>query len=83
MTMILLSGEAAPTDAVRGDYRQASVARGAAILAASLAGCIWLIVVAVRHADTDVAVGSATVFKVPRERAPAPPVTEGGAATPR
>ncbi len=56
---------------------------GAAILAASLAGCIWLIVVAVRHADTDVAVGSATVFKVPRERAPAPPVTEGGAATPR
>lgn len=59
------------------------VGLGAAILFASLAGCVWLIVLATRHADTDVAQHSARVLKVPLERAPAAPATEGGAAAPR
>lgn len=59
------------------------VGLGAAILVASLAGCAWLIVLATRHADVDVAQQSPRVLKVPLERAAAAPAPEGGVAAPR
>ncbi|UGB37599.1 hypothetical protein [Frateuria soli] len=42
--------EAAPASAGAW-YRQPVLWLGAAILAASLAGCVWMIVLGVRHAD--------------------------------
>jgi len=45
-------------------YRQPILWLGAALFAAILAGCVWLIVVAQRHADPPVATGG-EVFKVP------------------
>jgi hypothetical protein len=58
-------------------YRQPVLWLGAAILLASLAGCIWMIVLGARHADTPVETSSrAGVFGVPAHahssRGPAP-----------
>jgi hypothetical protein len=50
---------------------------GAAILVASIAGCIITIVLAMRHADTPVEAGSGNVLKVPlRHSAATPPPTQ-------
>ena len=55
-------------------FRQPVVWLGAAILVASIAGCIITIVLAVRHADTPVETGSGNVLKVPlRHSAATPP----------
>ena len=45
-------------------YRQPVLWLGIAIFLASLAGCVWLIVLGARHADTPVQT-SHTVFGVP------------------
>ncbi|RYD14331.1 MAG: hypothetical protein EOP90_14040 [Lysobacteraceae bacterium] len=56
-----------------GWYRQPVAWLGLAILVASLAGCIWMIVLGARHADEPVPTG-ARVFKVPTTApADAPP----------
>lgn len=63
------------SDARRGDwYRQPVVWLGALIFVASLAGCVWMIVLGARHADEPVPAGM-TVFKVPTT-APAEPPPE-------
>ena len=53
-------------------YQQPVVWLGALIFAASLAGCVWMIVLGARHADEPVATRGATVFKVPTNQ-PATP----------
>lgn len=78
----------------RGDERPAAPAHarrrppplvwlGAAILVASLAGSLLTIVLAIRHADVEVAPRGAGVLAVPLERVPATPATERGPAAPR
>ncbi len=52
----------------------------AAIFVASLAGSAWLIVLAERHADVDLAGDARKVLKVPLERSPAQPAVPPGAA---
>jgi len=52
-------------------YRQPVAWLGIAVLAASLAGCVWLIVLGLRHADEPVATDG-VIFKVPVTRS-APP----------
>ena len=54
-------------------YHQPVVWLGALIFVASLAGCVWLIVLGARHADEPVATRGETVFKVPTKGA----TTEG------
>ncbi|MFC4822628.1 hypothetical protein [Dokdonella ginsengisoli] len=58
-------------------YRQPILWLGALLLAASLGGCIGLIVLGVRHADEAVPTGG-QLFKVPlaRPSPPAPPQDE-------
>jgi hypothetical protein len=46
-------------------YQQPVVWLGALIFIASLAGCVWMIVLGARYADEPVATNGATVFKVP------------------
>jgi hypothetical protein len=46
-------------------YRQPIVWLGAAIFLASLAGCVWIIVAAARHADPPVHAATAGVLGVP------------------
>ena len=50
-------------------FRQPVVWVGAAILFASIAGCIVTILVAARYADTPVETAGGTVFKVPLRNA--------------
>jgi hypothetical protein len=60
-------------------YRQPVLWLGALIFAASLAGCVWMVVLASRHADAPVETAGASVLKVPLARAPvpqAPPVRQ-------
>jgi sugar phosphate permease len=55
-------------------FQQPVVWLGAAILVASIAGCIVTIVLAMRHADTPVETGSGTILKIPlRHSAATPP----------
>jgi hypothetical protein len=51
-------------------FRQPVAWLGAAILVASIAGCIVTIVLAVRHADTPIETGSGDVLKVPLRHSP-------------
>ncbi|MEO8857854.1 MAG: hypothetical protein ABI343_12780 [Burkholderiaceae bacterium] len=53
-------------------YLQPIVWLGAAVLAASIAGCVWLIVVAVRYADPPLPVDGLQILKMPLTR-PAQP----------
>jgi hypothetical protein len=62
----------APRDNSRAWYRQGIVWLGVAVFAASIAGCIWLIVVAGRNADPELPVAGPQIMKVPVTR-PAPP----------
>jgi len=57
-------------------YRQPVLWLGAVIFAASLAGCVWMIVLGAHHADTPLAT-SHTVFGVPvsARSGPHPPPT--------
>jgi len=49
-------------------FRQPVVWLGAAIFSASIAGCLVMVVLAERHADTAVEVESGSVMKVPLGR---------------
>lgn len=67
-----------PADARRradGDawYRQPIVWVGAAVLGASLAGCVWLIAAAERYADPPLPATDFQILKVPLTRTPPPP----------
>jgi hypothetical protein len=66
------ANDRAPRDDSRAWYRQSIVWLGAAVFAASIAGCIWLIVVAQRSADPALPDVGAQIMKVPVAR-PAPP----------
>ncbi len=61
-----------PRDNSRAWYRQGIVWLGAAVFAASIAGCIWLVVVAQRHADPPLPVAGLQIMKVPLARSPVP-----------
>jgi hypothetical protein len=61
-----------PRDNSRAWFRQGIVWLGAAVFAASIAGCIWLIVVAERNADPPLPNTGPQIMKVPVAR-PAPP----------
>jgi sugar phosphate permease len=50
-------------------FRQPVVWLGALILTASIAGCVVMIVLAWRHADTPVETGGGSVMKVPLRHA--------------
>lgn len=72
---------AAHTDAARPAradawYRQPILWLGAAILAASLAGCIWLIVVATQYADEPVGGAGDALLGVPVAAPTAPAAPE-------
>lgn len=56
-------------------YRQPVLWLGALLFAASLAGCVWMIVLGARHADAPVATG-AQIFKVPVARPATTPPRE-------
>lgn len=60
-----------PRDAGSAWYRQPIVWVGAAVLAASLAGCVWLIVVAERYADPALPATELQILKMPLTRVPA------------
>ena len=65
-----------PADAARGRwYRQPVLWLRALLFAASLAGCVWMIVLGARHDDPPVAVAGGSVFKVPLAAPAAPPPT--------
>lgn len=51
-------------------FRQPVVWLGALILAASLAGCVAMLVLAWRHADAPVETGGGSVLKVPLRHSP-------------
>ncbi len=53
-------------------YRQPVLWLGLAIFAASLAGCVWMIVLGARHADTALPTAGGDIMKMPLAR-PAPP----------
>jgi hypothetical protein len=61
-----------PTSAPAPWYRQPILWLGAVLFTASLAGCVWLIMLALRHPDPAVPT-SAMVFDVPLA-----PATESG-----
>jgi hypothetical protein len=61
----------AARDAGAAWHRQPIVWLGAAVLAASIAGCVWLIVVAERYVDPPLPVEGLQILKVPLTR-PAP-----------
>ncbi|MEO7052782.1 MAG: hypothetical protein ABI128_14065 [Rhodanobacter sp.] len=46
-------------------YHQPVLWLGIAVFVASIAGCVWLIVVSVRYADTPLTTSSHAVFGVP------------------
>lgn len=57
----------------RGEwYRQPVVWLGALLLAASLGGCVLMIVLGARYADEALPTAGGTSFKVPLARPPAP-----------
>jgi len=53
-------------------HRQPVLWLGLAIFAASLAGCVWMIVLGARHADVPLPTAGGEIMKVPLAR-PAPP----------
>ncbi|MGB3269035.1 MAG: hypothetical protein WBA65_03675 [Rhodanobacter sp.] len=54
-------------------YRQPVLWLGALVFVASLAGCVWLIVVSVQYADTPLRPGSHAVLGVPVTAHSTPP----------
>lgn len=57
-------------------YRQGIVWIGAAVLAASVAGCIWLLVAAERYADPPLNGTGLQILKMPLARQTQPPRAE-------
>jgi hypothetical protein len=58
----------APRDNSRAWYRQGIVWLGIAVFVASIAGCIWLIIIAERYADPPLPVAGPQIMKVPVTR---------------
>ncbi len=54
-------------------YRQGVVWLGVAVFVASIAGCVWIIMVGLHHADTPVETGRSVIFGVPAAPHSAPP----------
>jgi hypothetical protein len=54
-------------------YRQPLLWLGAVIFFASLAGCVWMIVLSARHADTPMPTHRTGVFDVPAGARSSPP----------
>lgn len=54
-------------------YRQGVVWLGVAVFAASIAGCVWIIMAGLRHADTPLETGRSAIFGVPAAPHSAPP----------
>ena len=52
-------------DAGKAWYRQSIVWIGAVVFAASIAGCVWLIVVAERYDDPPLPIGGLQILKMP------------------
>lgn len=72
------SDEPRPRDSRAAWYRQPIVWVAAAVLGASIAGCVWLIVVAERYADPPLPATGMQILKMPLTRpAPAPPHAPG------
>ena len=59
-------------------YRQPIVWVAATVLAASIAGCVWLIVVAERYADPPLPTGGLQILKMPLTRPAQPPPDAAG-----
>jgi hypothetical protein len=57
-------------------YRQGIVWLAAAIFAASIAGCLWLLVVGQRYVDPPLPQAGPELLKMPVAPAPAPAATE-------
>lgn len=53
-------------------YRHPLLWLGSFILLASLAGCVWLILVAMRYPDPPLDTGSRQMFRMPFEGPPTP-----------
>jgi len=49
-------------------YRQPVLWLGAVLFAASLAGCVWMIVLGARHADEPLETGATEILKMPLAR---------------
>jgi hypothetical protein len=64
--------DATPRDKSGAWYAQVIVWLGAAVFAASIAGCIWLILIAHDYADPELPVSGPQVMKVPVARPPKP-----------
>lgn len=75
----LRADEAARADAW---YRQGIVWLAAAILAASVAGCIWLVVVGLRYVDPPLPQAGPQILKVPIAPPPLPPPSPSPAEPP-
>jgi hypothetical protein len=74
------STPAMPADRARDAwYRQPILWLGALLLAASLGGCIGMIVLGLRHADEALPTGG-QLFKIPLARPTPPPPPEHGSA---
>lgn len=59
-------------DASKAWYRQSIVWIGAVVFAASIAGCVWLLVVAERYDDPPLPDTGLQILKMPLARQPAP-----------
>lgn len=57
-------------------WRQGVVWWGIAVFVASMAGCVWLIVVAQRYADPPIPVAGTQVLSVPLTRPASPPAAK-------
>lgn len=64
-------------------YHQPVLWLGIAVFLASLAGCVWLIVVSVRYADTPLDTSSHAVFGVPASAHSAPDTPSGSIPDPK
>lgn len=65
----------ADTDRARAGawYRQPVLWLGLAIFIASLAGCVWMIVLGTRYADTPLPIAGGEIMRMPLARAQTPP----------
>lgn len=63
-------------------YRQGIVWIGAAVFAASIAGCVWLIVVAERYDDPPLPIGGLQILKMPLAQPQPQPQSRGSEPPP-
>ncbi|MEP7139039.1 MAG: hypothetical protein ABI745_05395 [Caldimonas sp.] len=73
LTTLSPADEEAARDLRGAWYRQPIVWLGSAVFAASIAGCVWLIVVAERNVDPPLPVDGLQILKVPLTRTPPVP----------